>query len=161
MVEFKSRSDSVEIHFHHGEADLLRSLLEEMRTFLTADIPREDPVVTRIFPDVHENQEDAEAYRELVGDQLRTSKLDAVTTVAKTMESVTNRATIPRVQIDTWLTALTDMRLAIGTRLEVTEEKMSIEPDSNDPEAPALTVLHWLGWMQESLLRCITSVQDE
>jgi hypothetical protein len=44
------------------------------------------------------------------------------------------------------------MRLAIGARLEVTEEKMNQAMDANGPDAPAWAVLHWLGWLQESIL---------
>jgi hypothetical protein len=51
---------------------------------------------------------------------------------------------------------LTDLRLAIGTRLDVTEEKMSDDIDPDDPEAAALSVLHWLGWVQGTILEAIT-----
>jgi hypothetical protein len=53
---------------------------------------------------------------------------------------------------EAWVRALTDMRLAIGTRLDVTEETMSTEPDPDDPSAAPLQILHWLGWLQESIL---------
>jgi hypothetical protein len=51
-----------------------------------------------------------------------------------------------------WLRTINDIRLTIGTRLEVDETKMAAELDERDPEAPALAVLHWLGWLQESFL---------
>ena len=48
---------------------------------------------------------------------------------------------------------LTDLRLAIGARLEVTEELMSADVGPEDERAPALVTLHWLGWLQEMLLK--------
>ena len=51
---------------------------------------------------------------------------------------------------------LTDIRLALGTRFDVTQEKMSHELDPNDPEAPGMSVLHWLGWVQEMLIEIVT-----
>ena len=44
------------------------------------------------------------------------------------------------------------MRLALGVRLEVSEEDMGREPDPDDPNAPAFAVLHWLGWLQETMV---------
>jgi hypothetical protein len=38
----------------------------------------------------------------------------------------------------------------------VTEEKMSGDIDPDDPEAAALSVLHWLGWVQGTILEAIT-----
>jgi hypothetical protein len=55
--------------------------------------------------------------------------------------------------LQAWLAALTDIRLAIGTRLEVDEEMMAADIDDSDPDARALAVLHWLGWIQEGILR--------
>ncbi len=43
----------------------------------------------------------------------------------------------------------------LGTRLEVTEDTPLEVPD-DDPHAQALLVYGWLGWLQESLLSCIS-----
>ena len=59
---------------------------------------------------------------------------------------------IPEDEVLAWLTGITDLRLAIGTRIDVTEEMMAADLDPKDPTAPALSVLHWLGWLQESIL---------
>jgi hypothetical protein len=59
-------------------------------------------------------------------------------------------------EVDRLLALLTDIRLAIGTRLDVTEERMAAELDRDDPDAAALSVLHWLGWLQESVIAAIT-----
>jgi hypothetical protein len=61
-------------------------------------------------------------------------------------------------EIDSWLTTLTDMRLAIGTRLDITEETMNQELEDGDPDSPAKSVLHWLGWLQETT---ITQLMEE
>jgi hypothetical protein len=42
--------------------------------------------------------------------------------------------------------------LAIGTRLGIDAEMMSVEPDPSDPNTPALVILDWLGWIQGSIL---------
>jgi len=123
-----------------------------MRLLLEADIPRSDQVMQRLFPDAYDTAEEANAYRELVDDDLRSAKLAALNDVS---ESLGPTITLTLDQASGWLTLLTDMRLAIGTRLDVTEETMATEVESDDPDAPAYSVLHWLGWMQEMMLRAM------
>jgi hypothetical protein len=52
-------------------------------------------------------------------------------------------------QLDAWLRALTDLRLALGTRLGVTEETYDREIDQDDPQAYELSVFAYLSWLQE------------
>jgi hypothetical protein len=134
----------------------MKGLVEEMRMLLEADIPRSDAVLKRLFPDAYESEEEATAYRELVDDELRSTKLRALKDVSMTLDvHGSDGATLTPEQAEEWLTLLTDMRLAIGTRLEVTEEKMDAEIDDDNPDAPAYSVLHWLGWIQEMMLRAM------
>ena len=55
-------------------------------------------------------------------------------------------------QAEAWLSAINDVRLALGTALEVTEDMPDELPD-DDPRAPHLGVYHWLTWVQESLVQ--------
>jgi hypothetical protein len=54
---------------------------------------------------------------------------------------------------EAWLVLLTDLRLVIGERQGVTDEVMERMPDPNDPDEWPLAVLHYLGALQESLVR--------
>jgi hypothetical protein len=135
------------------ERDLMRQLLDEMRTLLEVDLPRADDVTRRLFPDAFEDPGEAAKFRELVGDELRADKLAAVEAVdGQLAEDGAGEVSLEPPKVHGLLSLLTDMRLAIGTRLGVTEETMQNELDPSDPQAPALSVLHWLGWMQESVL---------
>jgi len=53
---------------------------------------------------------------------------------------------------------LNDARLALGTRLDVTEDLDHDlrQYDPEDPYTQALAVYLWLGWAQELLLEAIT-----
>lgn len=140
-------------HLDTDEARLLRELIREMRVLLEADIPLVDPVVARLFPDAYEDEEDAASYREMTGDQLREGKLQALSMVAAQVgERGPITTDVDADQVEAWLTLMTDMRLAIGTRLDITEEKMESDIDPGHPDGPALSVLHWLGWLQETML---------
>ena len=54
-----------------------------------------------------------------------------------------------------WLSALNDVRLALGTALDVTED-MPDELPADDPREPHLNVYHWLTWVQESLIQAVS-----
>lgn len=152
LVE-RGSSGEVRLQLEPHEAELLRRLLGEMRKLLEADIPPSDAVLRRLYPDAFEDEASARAYRELIGDELEHRKLAALRTAEETLgPDGAVDAALDEEQVDRWLALLTDLRLAIGVRLDVTEEKMSAEIDEDDPEAPALSVLHWLGWLQESIL---------
>ena len=58
-------------------------------------------------------------------------------------------------QADAWLTSLNDVRLSLGTALDVTED-MPDELPSDDPREPHLAVYHWLTWVQESLVQAMS-----
>ena len=154
MADVKRTDDGLRLRLESHEAGILRELTREMRLLLEADIPETDDVMQRLFPRAHDDDEDEASYRELVGGELKDVKLEALRLVEKQLgaEGPVDR-TVPDGEIHEWLRLINDMRLAIGVRLEVDEDKMSQEPDPQDPEGAALSVLHWLGWIQESILK--------
>ncbi|MEA2453062.1 MAG: hypothetical protein QOG04_1772, partial [Actinomycetota bacterium] len=152
----------VAVAFDEDEARLLRGLLNEMKDLLEHEAVVQDDVIDRLFPAAYAEPEDAESFRELVGDELKTGKQGAILSVLSVLgEDGAVGVTVPRSEIDGWLTALTDVRLALGTRFDVTEEKMGTELEPDDPEAGAMAVLHWLGWMQEMFIRAISEEKDD
>lgn len=161
MAHFEPADQGLIVQLEDYESDLLHQLVDEMKIMLEADIG-EDPVHKRLYPQAYQDEDAARAYNELVGNELRSGKVAALKTLEDTLERDTAKgATLTVDETEAWLRALSDLRLAIGTRLEVTEEKMGAEVDVDDPEAPALSVLHWLGWMQESILESISTREGE
>jgi Domain of unknown function (DUF2017) len=147
---------AVAIRFSEDEAELLRRLLAEMETLLASRADR-DPVVERLFPRAYDRKKEEESYRSLVGDELVAAKKANLRTAGDMLgQEGAAEAALSEDQAEAWLAVLTDLRLAIGTRLDVTEEKMSEDINPDDPEAAALSVLHWLGWVQGTILEAIT-----
>ena len=141
------------LHLEEHEAGLLRQLVDETRTLLEADVPRQDPVIARLFPDAYDDAEQAQTYQEMVGGELRAEKLRALRQVSESLGPSGRADVALNDELTTaWLAWLTDVRLAVGTRLDVTEETMGAEVDPESPDAPAYEVLHWLGWIQESII---------
>lgn len=162
MASVETTASGPQLELEEREASLLRELCREMRVLLGADIPRADPVIARLYPDAYEEEEDSTAYRELVETELRAVKSEAL---RATMDDLGTRGSasiqLSRERIDPWLTLLTDMRLAIGTRLDLTEDDYERELDDDDPNAPAMSVFHWLGWLQESILESLDGDGDD
>jgi hypothetical protein len=158
MATIDRTPDGVSIELEGDEASLLERLTDEMQLLLREEPSPTDPVSKRLFPDAYDDPMDQAQYSDLMGDSLAAGKRAAL---AKMQESLAARSD-ERVLLEgdtaeAWLSTLNDMRLAIGTRLDVTEEVMNQELDPSNPQAGALAVLHWLGWVQEAVLREISN----
>lgn len=155
MPTFNTVPRGVTIEFDEQEADLLRRLFDEMLGLLESNAGPDDPVIDRLFPEAYEGRDpDAENdFKRYAGSELERMKLDGLRDAAEILGPDGAGTVMLNAEMATaWLALLTDMRLAIGTRLKVDEEKMSAPLDPRDPESPALGVLHWLGWVQEEIL---------
>ena len=153
MPDINKVDEGLRVQLGTQEAAILRGLVKEMRLLLEADIPKSDHVMQRLFPRAHEDDEEERSYQDLVGNELHRTKLDALRSVDEALGAEGELDVIlSPAAADDWLRLLNDVRLAIGSRLEVDEDKMGRTYDPSDPEAPALSVLHWLGWFQGSIL---------
>jgi hypothetical protein len=118
----------------------------------------EDPALARLLPDAYgDDREAAEEFRRYTEGDLRAAKRASAGTVLATLAPLTGRGgrlSLDREQADAWLGCLNDLRLVLGTRLDVTEDT-DLDPAADDPRAQALHVYGWLGWLQESLLGCL------
>jgi hypothetical protein len=119
------------------ERDVIAGLVQQLRDVLLATT--DDPLVRRLFPTAY--NEDAgrdQEYQQLVRDDLLERRLAALSTV----EATTAADELDEAALTGWLTALNDLRLVLGTRLDVSEEDVEVDPD--DPDAPARAVYHYL-----------------
>jgi Domain of unknown function (DUF2017) len=138
----------VRVNLQPHEVALLRELLDELETLLEDP---EDPDLRRLFPPAHTDRENEEQYRSLVGDQLLTGRTKAVATVRDTL----GRDTLAPDEADAWLRALNDLRLVLGTRLDVTEDLDYEELDLTEPRGRDLAIYGYLSWLQEQLVESL------
>ena len=138
----------VRLHLQPHEVALLRELLDELETLLEDP---EDPALRRLFPPAHTDREHEEQYRSLVGDQLLSGRTKALATVRDTL----GRDTLAPDEADAWLRALNDLRLVLGTRLDVTEDLDFEQLDVNDPRGRELAIYGYLSWLQEQLVESL------
>jgi Domain of unknown function (DUF2017) len=150
-------ADRVRVRLGHDEVAVLRGLPDQLRTVLGEG--EDEPVNQRLFPpaylDVADVEQDAE-YHRLMHDDLvkeKLANLDLVTgTLARGTTSV-RRWTVELTdeEATAWLGVINDLRLALGVRLDITEDYDG-DVDLTDPRAPAFRLLSYLGWLEEQLL---------
>jgi hypothetical protein len=115
-----------------------------------------DPVLRRLLPDAYRDDDGAAAdFRRYTDSELRATKRGQATVVLGTLPDGGGQMRLDRDQADAWLGALNDMRLALGTSLDVTEETDPEDYAEDHPARQALEIYGWLGWLQESLLSCL------
>jgi Domain of unknown function (DUF2017) len=124
----------------------------------TATQPPEDPVLARLFPDAYLGDDEAASeFRRYTEHSLRERKQGDVALVLATLDDPGRERTLSEDEAAAWLGALNDLRLALGTRLEVTEDVTGqlaeIGPD--DPRVAMWAVYHWVTELQETLVRCL------
>lgn len=155
-MDVEPTDDGLRLSLSAQEADLLRRLTDELRSVLRASDDPDDPVIARLFPDAYEDPEEAREYRELTAETLEAAKLEALTTIRGALGKRGGAtADLPPEDAESWIRALTDLRLTLGVHLDVDEEQMAGELDPDDPQAGSLAVLHWLGYLQQTMLEAL------
>jgi hypothetical protein len=120
--------------------------------------PPEDPVLARLLPDAYRGDPEAAGeFRRYTEQGLRSGKVAAAQTVLDTLPAGGGHVRLRPEDAQAWLRALNDVRLAIGTVLGITEDyEDQMEAASwADPRSAYLEVYHWLGYIQDSLVRAL------
>ena len=113
----------------------------------------EDPALARLFPDGYSDDEHASAdFRRYTEQDLRAQKVAALTTVGQTLKEWKGKASITQQQAHDWLKALNDLRLVLGTRLEITDE---VETDF-DSDEPGIHLYNYLTYLQGTLIDALS-----
>jgi hypothetical protein len=114
----------------------------------------DDPVLARLFPDAYREDSDASAeFRRYTEAGLREGKRANAELVLRTLGEG-GEIVLDAEQAQAWLRALNDLRLALGTRLGVTEDSPR-QLDSGDPRSAPFAAYDWLTYLQESLVHAI------
>ena len=147
----RGQEGGVELQLSGDERALLARLVAELRSLL--DGAPGDPSLRRLFPPAYDEADDELAYRDLMGGELLDGRRAALDLVAQTVD----RDRLSAEEADAWLRALNDLRLVLGTRLDVQEDTFLEELRPDDPRAPALAVYGYLSWIQEQLIAAMSS----
>ncbi|MER7206655.1 DUF2017 domain-containing protein [Streptosporangium sp. NPDC000239] len=167
----RGREGGVVTNFDDAEVSILRSLashtLDLVEPGETGDDPLEralgigpaekpdDPVLARLFPSAYEDAEQSADFRRYTETTLREGKRADAQTMLDGLE--TGHAELTLEQARAWMRALNDVRLVLGTRLEVTEEAHNelAGMSEDDPRYPVLVLYDWLTYLQETLVHAL------
>ena len=130
----------------------LRTLPEALERLL--DEQPDDPELRRLFPPAYADDDEAEAeYRRLMADELLDGRRAALRLFADTLDADVLTAD----DLESWLRALNDLRLFLGTRLDVSEEDLARPFDPHDPRAEERALYAYLSWLQEHVVEALSS----
>jgi hypothetical protein len=134
----------IEVSLPDEERELLGELAAQLRDLLLAD---EDPNLRRLYPSAHaEDRALDEDYQSLVHGTLVEGRLGALDTLDATLD----QKVLTDDELGCWMGAVNDLRLVLGTRLDVSEDDQDVDPDA--PDGPARLVYHYLGWLLEEIV---------
>jgi len=146
---FRREGDRITCRFKPFEVTVLRNLVEDVQHLVDKDAPA-NAMTARLFPDPSLDPEQASELRELLEDDLREAKRAAARTLLGSLPE-DGRIALDDETAEQWLTALNDVRLALGTALGVTED---MDGDNDDPSMHAY---HWLSFLQETLVDAVSA----
>ena len=152
MRPFRARRDEFVARFDAAEVGVLGLLLDQLEQLLDADEVSDDPVLQRLFPDGHRGDAGIAAdYRDMTEESLRSGKADDLASVRATLPLGGGEVRLDRDQAGAWLRTTNDVRLALGVRLDITEDtEPPDDPDEDDGQQ--LAVYYWLTAVQGSLV---------
>lgn len=145
-----------------AEGGILGLLLDQLEQLLTtdADDVGDDPVLERLFPDGHRSDPAMAAeYRDLTEASLRSGKADDLATMRASLPAGGGEVTLDPDQAGAWLRTSNDLRLALGTRLDISEDSEPPE-ELTDEQDQQLAVYYWLTALQGSLVDALVAARS-
>ncbi|WP_052848341.1 DUF2017 domain-containing protein [Streptomyces avicenniae] len=138
--------------------------------------PPSDPALARLFPDAYgepgappdeETRRLSAEFRRFTETELRTAKRENLLLMVGGLDAAARDAaetegdallTLEADASRRWLGALNDMRLALGSRLGLSDDESSdrlFDTPQDDPGRPLVIAYSWLGLLQESLIETL------
>ncbi|MCL8012699.1 DUF2017 domain-containing protein [Streptomyces sp. AS02] len=138
--------------------------------------PPADPVLKRLFPDAYgdpegtpqakeaeEQRAHSAEFRRYTENDLRAGKRDNALAVVRSLDALSaasagESGAVLKLSVEEsqqWLGALNDLRLAIGSRLDIADEDdtdLLYRLPDEDPRKPMVMAYLWLGGLQETLV---------
>ena len=145
----RTRSGDYRVRLGASERQVLASLPGQLRELLDED----DPSLVRLFPRAYDDDAAADEYDRLVRGELTHGKREAL----RVLEETADNEQLTQVELERWLGAVEDLRLVLGTQLDVTEEDYGVPLDPTDDDAHQRALYGWLSWLQEEIVAALSA----
>jgi hypothetical protein len=148
---FEKKGNRFSVRLGKRERELLVELVRQSRTLLETEDPSSDPAVARLFPAAYRDDPLRNLeYETSLGGAPRSGKLQALDTVERTA----NTRALSEEDFLTWMGVVNDLRLVLGTRIDVTEESTEEDFTAGGPR-DAYQVYQFLGWLLQEMLSAL------
>lgn len=143
----RHRRGHVVIELDDHERRILTDLVDQLRTMLMSGT---EPSLRRLFPiaytddDTHERE-----YQSLVHGNLLEHRLSTL----EVFEGSLDQTSISLEQAESWMGAINDLRLVLGTLLDVSEDDGAFDPEAES--AFTYAVYHFLGALLEQVVEVL------
>ena len=138
-------NDLFEITLTVDERSTLLSFVDQLSDILA--IGPDDARLRRLFPTAyHENPDHDAEYQGYMRDELTQSRSASIAIVKEVLESTD---LITAAQLHAFMTVLNNLRLVLGTLLDVGEDDFEDDIDENDPAFGQWQLYGYLGWLME------------
>ena len=148
----RTRRGDFEVRLPEEERALLAALVPQLREVLDADAGAgADPQLRRLYPTAYPSDPERDKdFRGMVADDLLAKRRRALETLASTASATR----LEEAELEAWMGAVNDLRLVLGTRLDVSEET-DLAVDPGHPEAGALALYGYLGFLLEEVVAAL------
>jgi hypothetical protein len=144
----RNKDGTFKLRLRPEERELLRSLPEQLLALIGSD----DPSLRRLFPPAYTDDVEREAeYQRFMADDLEARHRASLEILASTAEN----PKLSEEELTAWMGALNDLRLVLGTRLDVQEDMVEI--DETDPNAPAFHLYGYLTYLQSEVIDALAA----
>lgn len=144
---FRATNDGFRVELEPEVRSWVLSLARQLEHLLDSDADE----LRRLFPTAYPDDPELDAgYQILARQELIDSRREAIELMAATVE----RTHLTEDELAAWMGIVNDLRLVIGTRLDVSEDDHDVDPD--DPEVELHLLYHQLGYLLSEIVDALT-----
>jgi hypothetical protein len=164
----RAKDGTLLLRIRAGEAFALQQIATDLASIVAA--PPDGNIADRLYPRAYldPTEEAAELeFQSLVHEDLSSARVEALQRMAIAVHEVAEPGSEKIVDVAiaaadeiTWVTALNDARLVVGTTLDVDEESETLY-DPDDPRFELGLLYQWLGLMQQDLVDVLSEELPE
>jgi hypothetical protein len=148
----RTRRGDFELRLSPDERTILRGLPDQLRNLIENEDPTSDPAMARLYPPAYEDDPIRNLeFERMAGDDLTSQRLASI----GAMEGSIDADLLSEEQLLSWLGVLNDLRLVLGTRLEITEQTTAEDFAAGDPRASTFALYGYLTWLVDAIVRAL------
>jgi Domain of unknown function (DUF2017) len=143
-----------DIDIERDQRDVLRGLPGQLRELLQEGDAETDAALRRLFPTADpDDPVHAAEFDRMVREDLKAERGSAI----ETMERTVDAGRVSEDELVGWLAVVNDLRLVLGTRLDVSEDTTPDDFEERDMHAYALYA--YLSYLEEQIVEALSGGQ--